>query len=152
MAEKAEVTTTVAPPTITLTQEQFAELMAKVNVVDRIMTAIGSTDVKKNGHGGRKVAQPILDTKTGVMYPAKCRAGMAVAETMGMTKDSYEAVPNPNTGGKRNWSFVWYDLIGTDKKPGPCVGRFESVTPEAYAEHMAKIEPTTPPAANPPKK
>jgi len=50
---------------------------------------------------GKKVAQPVKDTKTGIVYGSKARAGMAVAAEYGLDPKNH---------------FVWYEILKLDPK------------------------------------
>jgi len=50
---------------------------------------------------GRQVAQPVKDTKTGIEYGSKARAGMAVAAEYGLDPMNH---------------FIWYEVIKRDPK------------------------------------
>jgi len=50
---------------------------------------------------GRQAAQPVKDTKTGVVYKSKASAGMAVAAEYGLDSKNH---------------FVWYEVIKKDPK------------------------------------
>ena len=109
--------------TVTMTAEQFDTLMGKVSQVDTFIALIQGAG-KKNGRGGKHKAQPVLDTKTGKVYPTKSAAGMAVAPEYHLTVHN----------------FVWYELVkGTKEKPAKCPNRFKELTPEDYAAKMAKV-------------
>ena len=56
---------------------------------------------KGKKRGGRKVAQPVKDTITGIVYHSKASAGMAVAA-------EYDLDPKNH--------FIWYEVIKKDPK------------------------------------
>lgn len=56
---------------------------------------------------GRQKAQPVKDTKTGIVYGAKNAAGMAVASEYGLSSIKPDGKPN---------TFIWYEVIKKDPK------------------------------------
>lgn len=61
--------------------------------------------VGEGKHKAARTAQPVKDTKTGIVYHSKASAGMAVAADYGL--------PAVKPDGKPN-SFVWYEVIKRD--------------------------------------
>jgi len=56
---------------------------------------------------GKQAAQPVKDTKTGIVYQSKASAGMAVAADYGLSATKPDGTKN---------SFVWYEVIKQDPK------------------------------------
>lgn len=71
---------------------------------------------------GRRVAQPVRDTRTGTVYGSKASAGMSVAAEYGLDPTNH---------------FIWYEVIKRDPD------RFVRVTAEVAGEHAP--EPKAPP-------
>ena len=101
-------------------QEQIDALMERMeqkSPLEEMLTALTNGNTKKNGRGGKKVKQPVLDTKTGKTYRTKSAAGIAVAPEYGLVV--------------HNW--VWYELVkGTKKAPAKCPNRFREISQEEF--------------------
>ncbi len=92
-----------APPGDLRTANEIAATLAGQKV-----TAATPPDVKSKAvetgqkrAKGKRTAQPQKDTKTGIVYTSKAKAGMAVAAEYGL--DSTE-------------TFIWYEVIKKDPK------------------------------------
>jgi len=90
-----------APPGDLRTANEIAATLAAGKV-----TVLSTTDAKEKAvEAGKKkarvkrVAQPVKDTKTGVMYGSKASAGMAVAAEYGFDPKNH---------------FIWYEVIKKD--------------------------------------
>ncbi len=90
-----------APPGDLRTANEIAATLAAGKV-----TVLSAPDVKgkaveagKKKARGKRVAQPVKDTKTGITYGSKARAGMAVAAEYGFDPKNH---------------FVWYEVIKKD--------------------------------------
>ncbi len=108
----------------------MGEMAAMRKEISELRTAKPTST--RTGLGGRRVAKPVLDTKTGKVYHAESTAGMAVATEYGLSATKPDGTKN---------SFVWYQIPDRDK-------RFKSITSQEYQETLAKQnQPTAQPAA-----
>ena len=67
---------------------------------------------------GRQAAQPVKDTKTGVVYKSKASAGMAVASEYGLDSKNH---------------FIWYEVIKKDPKRFVAASQAEAESPKALS-------------------
>jgi len=72
------------------------ELEARILAVEGRIDALEGKPAKKPLFGGRKVAVPIVDTKTKWVYHSRSSAGKALAAEVGTTPEDH---------------FAWYKLI-----------------------------------------
>ncbi len=101
-----------APPGDLTTAREIARSLAKLPVEQQPVVAKAVSEptvaqapkveataqaIKKKG---RQAAQPVKDTKTGIVYPSKSKAGMAVAAEYNLPIST----------------FVWYEVIKKDPK------------------------------------
>lgn len=85
-----------APPGDLITVKEIAAQLSKQGVTPVSPPAKKEAAKAEGKRRGKQKAQPVKDTKTGVVYPSKARAGMAVAA-------EYDLDPTNH--------FVWYDVI-----------------------------------------
>ncbi len=92
-----------APPGDLRTANEIAATLAGQKVTEASAPAVVEKAIEtgKKRAKGRQPAKPQKDTKTGITYTSKAKAGMAVAAEYGL--DPTE-------------TFVWYQVIKTDPK------------------------------------
>jgi len=90
-----------APPGDLRTANEIAATLAgqKVTEVTAPEVKEEAVEAGKKRAKGRQVAQPVKDTKTGIVYGSKARAGMSVAEEYGLDSKNH---------------FVWYEILKKD--------------------------------------
>ncbi len=90
-----------APPGDLRTANEIAATLAgqKVTEASTVVVKEKAVDAGKKKARGKRVAQPVKDTKTGVTYGSKASAGMAVAAEYGFDPKNH---------------FVWYEVIKKD--------------------------------------
>lgn len=107
----------------------IAMLLRENNELRRMQTvASGNGNGGGSGRGGRHVPQPVVDTKTGVVYRTKASAGKAVCAEYGISLFG--------KNGKIN-NFVWYEVIKADST------RFKEISAEEYNRSIAAAPVTT---------
>ena len=107
----------------------IAMLLRENNELRRMQTvASGNGNGGGSGRGGRHVPQPVVDTKTGVVYRTKASAGKAVCAEYGISLFG--------KNGKIN-NFVWYEVIKADST------RFKEISAEEYNHSIAAAPVTT---------
>jgi len=90
-----------APPGDLRTANEIAATLAgqKVTVTSALDIKSKAVEAGKKKARGKRVAQPVKDTKTGITYGSKASAGMAVAAEYGFDPKNH---------------FVWYEVIKKD--------------------------------------
>ncbi len=90
-----------APPGELRTANEIAATLAGQKITEASVPDVKAKAVEsgKKKARGRRVAQPVKDTKTGVVYESKAKAGMAVAAEYGFDSKNH---------------FVWYEVIKKD--------------------------------------
>ncbi len=90
-----------APPGDLRTANEIAASLAGQNVTasSTIGTIEKVLETGKKKARGKRVAQPVKDTKTGITYGSKASAGMAVAAEYGFDPKNH---------------FVWYEVLKKD--------------------------------------
>ncbi len=90
-----------APPGDLRTANEIAATLAvgKVNVLSPPDVKEKAVEAGKKKARGKRVAQPVKDTKTGITYGSKASAGMAVAAEYGLDPKNH---------------FAWYEVIKKD--------------------------------------
>jgi len=91
------------------TANEIAKALHDKKVTAQSVPEKVSEAVSTGKRRGRQVAQPVKDTKTGIVYGSKARAGMAVAAKYGLDPKNH---------------FIWYEVIKKDPK------RFVRVSPQ----------------------
>ena len=84
-----------------ITEYECVKTVAKGLSVKDITPEKEEAVVKTGKRRGRQVAQPVKDTKTGIVYGSKAKAGMAVATEYGQSPTNH---------------FAWYEVIKKDPK------------------------------------
>ena len=108
----------------------IAMLLKENNELRRMQTvASGNGNGGGSGRGGRHVPQPVVDTKTGVVYRTKASAGKAVCAEYGISLFG--------KNGKVN-NFVWYEVIKADST------RFKEISAEEYNRSIAAAPAVAP--------
>jgi len=92
-----------APPGDLRTANEIAATLAGQKVTEATATDVKEKAIEagEKKAKGKRVAQPVKDTKTGVTYGSKAKAGMAVAEEYGLDSKNH---------------FIWYSVIKQDPK------------------------------------
>ena len=92
-----------APPGEIRVANEIAAALAgqKVHEGSASVTIASATEAGKKRAKGRRVAQPVKDTTTGITYSSKAKAGMAVAEEYGLLPTNH---------------FAWYEVIKKSPK------------------------------------
>jgi len=90
-----------APPGDLRAANEIAATLAGQKVTELSTPEVKEKAIEAGKKKGKRVAKPVKDTKTGIEYPSKSKAGMAVAAEYGL---------NPNN------TFIWYDIIKKDPK------------------------------------
>jgi len=90
-----------APPGDLRTANEIAATLAgqKVTEVSAVDVKEKAVEAGKKKARGKRVAQPVKDTKTGITYSSKAKAGMAVAAEYGLDSKNH---------------FVWYEILKRD--------------------------------------
>jgi len=90
-----------APPGDLRTANEIAATLAagKVTVLSAPDVQEKAVEAGKKKARVKRVAQPVKDTKTGIKYDSKAKAGMAVAAEYGLDSKNH---------------FVWYEVIKKD--------------------------------------
>jgi hypothetical protein len=105
-----------------------------LNLLNRLMARVeyleGMVQQGGKSKGGRKEAQPVLDTKTGKAYHSKASAGMAVCKEF-KDKDGKALSPTKPDGTPN--SFVWYAIPEADRN-----ARFKSISVDEYNKKANK--------------
>lgn len=90
-----------APPGDLRTAIEIAAQLSKQGVTPASTPAKKEAAKTEGKRRGRQKAQPVKDTKTGVAYQSKAKAGMAVAAEYGLDPMNH---------------FAWYEVIKKDPK------------------------------------
>ncbi len=90
-----------APPGDLRTANEIAATLAgqKVTELSTVVVKDQAVEAGKKKARGKRVAQPVKDTKTGIRYGSKASAGMAVAAEYGLDPKNH---------------FAWYEVIKKD--------------------------------------
>jgi len=105
--QNADTAIAAAPPGDLRAARAIAQALAGQGITPTTppVKAEKALDVAKKR--GKQASQPVKDTKTGTIYPAKNKAGMAVAAEYGLS--AFKPDGSPNT-------FIWYEVIKEDPK------------------------------------
>lgn len=87
-----------APPGDIRAANEIASVLSAKGITHTSASEVKGEAVAEGKKRGKRVAQPVRDTKTGIEYHSKAAAGMAVAAEYGL-------VPH---------HFVWYEVIKRD--------------------------------------
>ena len=90
-----------APPGDLRTANEIAATLAGQKITETSTADVKGKAVEagKKKARGKRVAQPVKDTKTGIRYGSKASAGMAVAGEYGLDSKNH---------------FIWYEVIKKD--------------------------------------
>ncbi len=90
-----------APPGDLRTANEIAATLSNRKVIESSTPGVidKAVEVGKKKARGKRTAQPVKDTRTGITYDSKAKAGMAVAAEYGFNPKNH---------------FVWYEVIKKD--------------------------------------